>query len=450
MRLNIEKILTETFDTLDKEINKYVVMNKYDVLPYELPSDIDICVAQEDFIRLDDIVKNIAKNTNTVVTQKIWHNYRKCAYILSPLRINSSFRLQLDFFSDFSVESTPKLIPFEEILKNTRKVNRFTVPAYEVEYVFLLLRRIYKNDFSLEHVKIIKEILIKSQKSISEYALKYFDKDVIEVINDLLIKEDIEKLKEMQPYLWKNVKRLSKRNSFGIYYLKYWTSQIYRAVYRLKNPVGLSIAILAPDGGGKTTIIEGVSSLVSGSFHGIDKRYIRPRLFKNLGSYKVFNPSEESSSNPNPHDKPLNNPIKSIIRFLFYNLDYQIGTILDINIKKVKKKLIIFDRYYFDYYVDLKRFQYNMPEWLPRVFSWSIPNPNIIFVLDAPAEVLYKRKQELPIEELRRQRNAYYNLKNNVKNVVVIDATKTIEEVVEEITTIILEKKAKQTLKLLK
>lgn len=450
MSLIIEKILTQTFNTLDKEVKKYVVMNKYDVLPYELPSDIDICVSQEDFFRLDEIVKKVAECTNTVVIQKIWHNYRKCAYILSPLKIENSFRLQLDFFSDFSVESTPMLISYNEMLSNTRSVGRFTVPAYEVEYVFLLLRRIYKNDFNLEHVKIIKDILIKSPDKILEYSAKYFDKELSKTIQELILNEDTNKLNNLQPYLWENVKKLSRRNSKGLYYIKYWINQFFRTIYRIKNPVGFSVAILAPDGGGKSTIIKGVSETVSGAFHGIDIRYIRPRFLRNIGSYNLVNPTQESSSNPNPHDKPLNSPIKSYIRYFFYNLDYQLGTLFDINIKKIKKKLVIFDRYYYDYFVDLKRFQYNIPKWIPKVFEWSIPKPNIIFVLDAPAEVLYERKQELPIVELKRQLEEYRNLEKVLKNVVIIDATKNIDSVVQEITTIILKEKSKQTSRLLK
>lgn len=445
MKVEIERIITEAFNTLDNEIKNYVVMNKYDVLPYELPSDIDICVEQKDFERLDSIIKIVAQNTNTIVTQKIWHNYRKCAYILTPLKIEKSFRLQLDFFSDFSVKATPKLISYGEILSNTRTYGRFTVPTYELEYVFLLMRRIFKNDFSLEHIQLFKNILLKDKEGIFKYGIKYFNEDLFRKVENAVINEDIEKLNELQPILWKNLRELSFNNSKGIYFMKYWGSQLRRAVYRYKNPVGMSIAILSPDGGGKSTVINEISDRVSGSFHGIDVRYIRPRLFKNLGRYNVINPTKEEKSNPNPHDKELHNPVKSLIRFLFYNLDYQLGTIFDVKLQKVRKKLVIYDRYYYDYYVDMKRYQYNLPKWLPKVFEFSIPKPDLIFILDAPAEILYERKQELTLDELKRQREEYKKIANKMKNAIIIDASNSIEKVVEEITTDILLKKQEQT-----
>ena len=209
MKVEIEKIITEAFNTLDKEINRYVVMNKYDVLPYELPSDIDICVEQSDFERLDDIIKKVAHNTNTIVAQKIWHNYRKCAYILTPIKINESFRLQLDFFSDFSVSCTPKLISYDEILNNTRCHGRFLVPKYELEYIFLLMRRIFKNDFSLEHIRLFKSIILRNRKSSFEYGIKYFDKDIFKEVEDAIINEDldgkIEKMKNLRDLLKKEI-----------------------------------------------------------------------------------------------------------------------------------------------------------------------------------------------------------------------------------------------------
>lgn len=106
----IYEVLTKTFETMDRVFqDKYILMNKYDEVPYQLPSDLDIDITQRDFDKLDQYVVEIAKQTQLAIVQKIWHNYRKCAYILSPTRISSRFRLQLDFFSDFAVENTPSI-----------------------------------------------------------------------------------------------------------------------------------------------------------------------------------------------------------------------------------------------------------------------------------------------------------------------------------------------------
>ena len=153
---NIESLLTKMFDIMDNEFNNpYIVMNKYDEVPYKLPSDLDMCITPEDFNRLDIIIPSIAKGIHLIVVQKIWHGYQKCAYILSPAAPQTPFRLQLDFFTDFSVKHTPRLISYEDMQTDTRRYGRFTVPSYRMEYVFLLMRRIFKNDFDEEHFSVI-------------------------------------------------------------------------------------------------------------------------------------------------------------------------------------------------------------------------------------------------------------------------------------------------------
>lgn len=116
---------------------------------------------------------------------------------------------------------------------------------------------------------------------------------------------------------------------------------------------------------------------------------------------------------------------------------------------KIKKKLVIFDRYYYDYYADMARYQYSLPTWVAKMFAWCIPSPDLIFVLDAPAEILYQRKQELPIEELRKQREAFKTFAENKRNAVLVDATQDAKQVADSITEKVLRYKAEQTAKLM-
>lgn len=446
----IYNVLTRTFDIMDKLfIDQYVIMNKYDEVPYKLPSDLDIDVTQRDFVRLDYIVSKISQYTGLVITQKIWHNYRKCAYILSPLRINKRFRIQLDFFSDFSVRSTPLLIPYQTIQSNTRKYGRFTVPSYPMEYVFLLMRRIFKNDFDQEHCEIIANVLKNDVENIKTFSYYYFGENEGKLIAEHLLNNNITSLQELRPILWNNLQKYSIKNARGLYYVKYWTNQIFRHLYRIKYPVGMNIALLSPDGGGKTTIYNCLEESCWGTFHGIEKKYFRPRILKNLGSYKLINPTKEDSDNPNPHGKKPDGLIKSFIRFLFYNLDFLFGNLL---IKKlcIKKKLIVFDRYYYDYFVDIKRYKYSFPKWIPKAFSWSIPKPDIIFILTGDAQILYNRKKELPLDELKRQIIEYKKIANKYKNTQIINVNKSIDEVTMDITEKILSEKALRTAKAMK
>lgn len=110
---------------------------------------------------------------------------------------------------------------------------------------------------------------------------------------------------------------------------------------------------------------------------------------------------------------------------------------------------MIFDRYYYDYFVDMKRYKYSIDSKWARAFRFIIPKPDLIFVLDAPSNVIYGRKQELPIAEIERQRTEYRKLKNIYPDVIVIDTNADKEIVISEVTEQILKKQAYQTEKIM-
>jgi thymidylate kinase len=163
-----------------------------------------------------------------------------------------------------------------------------------------------------------------------------------------------------------------------------------------------------------------------------------------------MNPTKEETSNPNPHQKEKNGFFKSLVRFMFYNLDFQLGTLIKIYRMKIKKELVLFDRYYHDYFVDMERYQYNLPKFLPRMFLFMIPKPDLLIILNASPEVIYERKKELTIEEIEDQQIKYKQIAKKEKKSVIVDANLPLDKVVDDITEIILKKQAERTKRLLK
>ena len=213
---------------------------------------------------------------------------------------------------------------------------------------------------------------------------------------------------------------------------------------------GLSVAFLAPDGGGKSTIIKGITESCAERFAAVSYFHFRPEWLKNLGQIHIANPTQERCENrepgteppPNatPHDVKLQSRMKSFIRFMYYNVDFILGTWFKINPLKRKNHLVIFDRYYYDYFADTIRYKYNLSQSLIRRFARLIPRPDIVFILDADTEVIWNRKKEVPLEEVARQRKAYASILDMNLNGVRIDVNRSVEEIVAEVTDIILHK----------
>ena len=76
-----------------------------------------------------------------------------------------------------------------------------------------------------------------------------------------------------------------------------------------------------------------------------------------------------------------------------------------------------------------------------------IPQPDLVFILDAPTDVIFSRKQELSKEEINRQKFVFVKLSKQLKNAHLIDTNRPLKNVVKEITKIIIEKKIDQTRK---
>ena len=213
---------------------------------------------------------------------------------------------------------------------------------------------------------------------------------------------------------------------------------------------GLSVAFLAPDGGGKSTIIKGITESCAERFAAVSYFHFRPEWLKNLGQIHIANPTQERFENrepgteppPNatPHDVKLQSRMKSFIRFMYYNVDFILGTWFKINPLKRKNHLVIFDRYYYDYFADTIRYKYNLSQSLIRRFARLIPRPDIVFILDADTEVIWNRKKEVPLEEVARQRKAYASILDMNLNGVRIDVNRSVEEIVTEVTDVILHK----------
>lgn len=446
--INIKLLLTDIFDIMDREfIDKYVVMNKYDEVPDKLPSDLDMCITPRDFKRLDYIMMKVSNGSKLPIIQKIWHGYQKCAYLLSPLEPQVRFRLQLDFFTDFSVKATPLLIGYKDMQIETRTYGRFTVPSYRMEYVFLLMRRIFKNDFDKAHLVPIQAAMNGDKFGAKDYLANYFDEVTSNKINSLVESGNIVALQEMRNELWKKLQQLSKNRSRGIYKFKFKMMEVRRKMYRIQYPVGYCIALLSPDGGGKTSVFKCLEETCWGNFHGITKMYFRPHLLKNPGMLNPLNPVPESVDNPDPHGKTPNGLIKSLIRYFYYNIDYILGYNFLVRKLNIQKQLVIFDRYYYDYFVDIRRYRYSFPSWIPKAFAWCIPIPDTIFILEGTPQILYNRKKELPLAEIERQVSAYHKIADMYNNAVIINVDEPLEKVVSKITHIILLRKAQRTAK---
>lgn len=345
------KILNDFFELLNKNMINYCVMNNYIDMPEIIPSDVDFAISFEDYQKLDNLINYLATKHNVVITQKIWHGYNKCAYILSPLNIDNYFWLQLDMFVDFSGKGFPNLLPVKDMLNSKISYKNFFIPKPEIEVPFVFQRRIFKGDLELRHLEIMKNLYLKDEINVDKKMKYYFGNENFLLIKEIIYKNDIELFKSNYKLLRTILKDISNRHSNFYYLYKYYINQITRTIYRVYYPNSSSILITGDSLENLSEFSISIDNIISGSFHGTSilkcnsissyiRNYLKTILIPKITKKKVYILVENDVYTHNKFLKLLKmNPDISINLKENNNLDEITALIMITQSNKTKKHL---------------------------------------------------------------------------------------------------------------
>jgi hypothetical protein len=217
-------------------------------------------------------------------------------------------------------------------------------------------------------------------------------------------------LSQLAPTLevaWRDQRPLDVRRRAIANALRRWSGK----ALRLSRRRGVRVALLAPDGAGKTTLRQG-----------IERTFYFPVRSVNMGLYQVRRPRG------NRHVPGIG---------LAVQLSTQWSGWLRGAYHQRRGRLVLFDRYAYDALLPT-RFRYRR---LGRVRRWLLahacPAPELVVFLDAPGEVLHARKGEKSVDLLELQRQAYRQVLHRLPRTAVVDASRGAEQVRPEVTAII-------------
>lgn len=210
----------------------------------------------------------------------------------------------------------------------------------------------------------------------------------------------------------------------------YRTAHALRQVRRWQAPTGVLVALLGPDGAGKSTTLKALAPSLAPAFERVTASHLAPALFRGAGS-----------NNPvtAPHNRAPRSLAGSLVKVAYWLIDYSVGYYAKIRPALSRSTLVLYDRYLVDTLVDPRRYRYAGPRWLLRLAWWLVPKPDLVILLDAPTEVLRARKEEVPLQETERQRHAYRELVAGLRNGHVIDASQPPDRVVRSVSSVVLD-----------
>ena len=200
------------------------------------------------------------------------------------------------------------------------------------------------------------------------------------------------------------------------------------------------LIIIGPDGSGKTTIANEIQGLMTNKgtkTHHLSMNFeILPKFRDMINPFiknKIVNTHIEGELHVGMKDKP-NSQIKGMVLATWYSMDYFLGRFKLFQWKK-NDDLVIFARYYYDYY--FQRGHINTPHWYLNILKFLIPKPDYIFTIKRSPKDIFNLKPELTIKEIQRQQDVIDRLLKNEKKAYIINGNKGIDDTMQQIMEIL-------------
>lgn len=404
-------LLEKFFIRLNNEKILYLVLRNYQKLPQSTGnSDLDIVVHKKDIEKFFDLLNEFI-NSNNLLILSIVQDIRCPKYCIS----NGKWGIQMDIFVGFVGFGNRELIPSSTLFKNIGDYRGVKILAPNVGAVLAFLKELLNNKTSS------KKYLIELQ---NQFFHMEIDPQLLSQFRPqfrLYLNQHLNHLgKEHLPELFRIAKKDFNRSKMTGFKNK---------LTRLFKQPGYTIAFLGTDGSGKSTIIENIKSPLNDAFHnGVYYEHLRPNKLPSIARL-IGNKVEFTGPVKNPHGSSTSGYLGSLLRWSYYMLDYTFGFYLKVWPKKAIRSCVwIFDRYYYDYLIDPKRGRIKLPYWILKFGQLIIPEPDIILCLGTDAEIIHKRKPELPLEEVERQLSELKKFCRSHRRAVWIDTGQSVEE----------------------
>lgn len=210
---------------------------------------------------------------------------------------------------------------------------------------------------------------------------------------------------------------------------------------RLISPAGLEVALLGPDGVGKSSVASGIRNAPSRPAgvktvdHHKTYRPVLPRL-STLARRVMHRPLPSRRNARDPHGAPSLHPLVWLARYGYYTIDQWLSYV-GVRRSLASGHLVIKDRHWLEFSVDPQRYRYAGPMVIPRLLSRLVPQPDVVIVLDAPTDVIHSRKQELSAQDIELLREGYRRLLANVHNGYLVRSDQSPDAVAGEVLAII-------------
>src|SRR5712691_12957988 len=418
------RILLSVFELFDRSGIPYCVLHGYESYPQRVKSDVDCVIDPR--VTPAQIFALLHRNSASLGAEVV--RCRGYYFVLAGRNNDGSHCfLTLDLGVDCELDGLP-FYTASEVLEGRRRHHQFWIPAAHMEFGCFLARSVAKGNLDEGRARKLSSLYRQDAARCKIQVARFWGTQSSALILSAARSGDwrqvSQRLSRLRAELRRRViVRAPKR------FIGHKVRGFVNRMSRLWRPDGLSVVLLGPDGAGKSSLIEALSGRVVGAFSRSACWGFAPPLHRLLNRRRY--PTDQ------PHALPSRSLLTSLVRAAYWLLYYTFGYVT-LHAALARSTLVLNDRHFVDILVDAKRYRYGGPQWLLRLIWRVIPKPDLVVLLDAPAETLQSRKQEVPFDETARQRRAYLSLVRGMKNVRIVNAAQPLENVAADVTDIVL------------
>ena len=420
------------FELLEKNRIPYLVLRNYENLPQkpEPGSDIDILIEEKNLKSYELILKRVIGESQTSLVAKMRH-FNCLSYFIYQ-RKPFNFATWIDAFTKISDKSF--VFADSEFLLQNRiwHKNGFYIMKAGAEAALLFAKEILSGHKVRKKYRLkIQNLVTKDQNNFVQALAAHFTskaaKEMLKTVLNGSWEEVIKKRKKWWRVLIFNT--ILQKPLWQIFLFSRFLWGYFREYFRVQK--GLSIAFIGPDGAGKTTLAREIEKrLAKLSIKKIHYYHGRVGFFPELGRiFKFFSTSDSRDLYP-VKESPFNK-LRAFLHLFYYGLEGFFSWPW-IFWGKIRGKIFLFDRYFYDYLATSIHRQ--APFWLFFIISKFIPHPDLTFIIYASPEVIYQRKKEWPVEELQKQLGAFQSPELlKLSKCFLIDNEKSLQTNLEKI-----------------
>jgi thymidylate kinase len=426
---HLGELVVAVFKRWRAEGISFLVLRNYENLPEDTTNDIDILVLPEQRAAAENCLVKTARAAGFQL-----HNRAE----FSPVSLfffhpESLQQIQFDLFASLTWRGFA-LMSAHAILERRSDRGLFSVPHPSHEALTCLLnRQIYRGYVKEDYKPAILAAVRQHPREVDAALCDMFGRTVAKQLTQAIESEDWPGVEAQtgpmrRQLVWRRVTRAPLDTLCSI------LNDLRRLLRRWLHPPGITIVLLGADGCGKSTVAAGLSEALRHTF-APDKSlrvHWKPTVF-------LKQRRAERPPTADPHALPPRGRLASLILLGYHWLEYLAGIVLQFHRVLFRNGLVLIDRYHYDFIVDPRRYRLQVSPSVVRAWFRFLPKPDLVFLLDAPPEVLRARKQEVPLDEVRRQREAFRALAAGLPNATIVDATQPSEAVVRAIIRQVLE-----------